>query len=198
MYIKPFGVERWLSKYETTVDYNLTSTSIMPLSINELLEITGEDEEKVKEDLFSLKLNYGSIEGRPEYRLGIASLYQTIQKEQVISTNGGVGASHLTMVTVVEPGDHVVAILPAYQQIYSVPESIGAKMDYVFLEKTASGYVLDLNKLATLVTPQTKAVVFNNPNNPTGDVMTDETLEKMVEIARVNDSYLIVMRPIEV
>ncbi|MDN6409477.1 MAG: aminotransferase class I/II-fold pyridoxal phosphate-dependent enzyme [Tetragenococcus halophilus] len=191
MYIKPFGVERWLSKYETTVDYNLTSTSIMPLSINELLEITGEDEEKVKEDLFSLKLNYGSIEGRPEYRLGIASLYQTIQKEQVISTNGGVGASHLTMVTIVEPGDHVVAILPAYQQIYSVPESIGAKMDYVFLEKTASGYVLDLNKLATLVTPQTKAVVFNNPNNPTGDVMTDETLEKMVEIARVNDSYLI-------
>lgn len=142
MYIKPFGVERWLSKYETTVDYNLTSTSIMPLSINELLEITGEDEEKVKEDLFSLKLNYGSIEGRPEYRLGIASLYQTIQKEQVISTNGGVGASHLAMVTVVEPGDHVVAILPAYQQIYSVPESIGAKMDYVFLEKTASGMYL--------------------------------------------------------
>lgn len=82
MYIKPFGVERWLSKYETTVDYNLTSTSIMPLSINELLEITGEDEEKVKEDLFSLKLNYGSIEGRPEYRLGIASYIKQYKKNR--------------------------------------------------------------------------------------------------------------------
>ncbi|AYW47828.1 aminotransferase [Tetragenococcus osmophilus] len=191
MYIKPFGVERWLSKHETTVDYNLTSTSVMPLSINELLEITGENEEKVKDDLFSLKLNYGAIEGRPDYRLGIANLYQTLQKEQVISTNGGVGASHLTMMTVIEPGDHVVAILPAYQQIYSVPESIGAQMDYLFLERTATGYQLDLNRLADLTTSQTKAIVFNNPNNPTGDVIADDVLEKMVEIARKNDSYLI-------
>lgn len=191
MYIKPFGVERWLSKYETTVDYNLTSTSIMPLSINELLEITGENEEKVKEDLFSLKLSYGAIEGRSDYRLGIANLYQMLQKEQVISTNGGVGASHLTMMTVIEPGDHVVAILPAYQQIYSVPESIGAHMDYLFLEKTPTGYQLDLNHLADLVSPQTKAIVFNNPNNPTGDVIADDVLEKIVEIARKNDSYLI-------
>ncbi|MEI4282019.1 aminotransferase class I/II-fold pyridoxal phosphate-dependent enzyme [Tetragenococcus halophilus] len=191
MYIKPFGVERWLSKYETTVDYNLTSTSIMPLSINELLELTGEDEEQVKENIFSIKLNYGAIEGRLDYLSGIASLYQSIQKEQVISTNGGVGASHLTMMTVIEPGDHVVAILPAYQQIYSVPESIGAQMEYLFLEKTETDYVLDLNKLMHLVTPETKAIVFNNPNNPTGDVIDDEALEKMVEIARKNDTYLI-------
>ncbi|GMA48037.1 aminotransferase class I/II-fold pyridoxal phosphate-dependent enzyme [Tetragenococcus muriaticus] len=191
MYIKPFGVERWLSKYETTVDYNLTSTSIMPLSINELLELTGEDEEQVKENIFSIKLNYGAIEGRLDYLSGIASLYQSIQKEQVISTNGGVGASHLTMMTVIESGDHVVAILPAYQQIYSVPESIGAQMEYLFLEKTETDYVLDLNKLMHLVTPETKAIVFNNPNNPTGDVIDDEALEKMVEIARKNDTYLI-------
>lgn len=191
MYIKPFGVERWLSKYETTVDYNLTSTSIMPLSINELLELTGEDEEQVKENIFSIKLNYGAIEGRLDYLSGIASLHQSIQKEQVISTNGGVGASHLTMMIVIEPGDHVVAILPAYQQIYSVPESIGAQMEYLFLEKTETDYVLDLNKLMHLVTPETKAIVFNNPNNPTGDVIDDEALEKMVEIARKNDTYLI-------
>ncbi|GMA08483.1 aminotransferase [Tetragenococcus halophilus subsp. flandriensis] len=191
MYIEPFGVERWLSKYETVVDYNLTSTSIMPLSINELLEITGEDKDQVKEDIFSLKLSYGVIEGHSDYLTGVASLYHSLQKEQIISTNGGVGASYLTMVTVIEQGDHVVAILPAYQQIYSVPESIGAKIDYLFLEKSPSGYVLDMNKLAALVTPKTKAIVFNNPNNPTGDVIADEYLEQMVEIAKENNSYLI-------
>ena len=191
MYIKPFGVERWLSKYETTVDYNLTSTSIMPFSLRELLTITGEDEQKVKEDIFSLKLSYGVIEGHPNYRFGIAGLYNTIKPEQVISTHGGVGASHLTMMTMIEPGDHVVAILPAYQQIYSVPESIGASIDYLFLEKTATGYKIDLNKFEKLVTPQTKAIVFNNPNNPTGDVVSDADLEQMVHIARQNDAYLI-------
>lgn len=191
MYIKPFGVERWLNIYETEVDYNLTSTSIMPFSLQELIQLTGEDEQKVKEDIFSRKLNYGVIEGHPDYRAGIAQLYDTISQEQVISTHGGVGASHLTMVTVIEPGDHVVAILPAYQQIYSVPESIGAKVDYLFLEATPTGYTIDLDKLAALTTDQTKAIVFNNPNNPTGDVVSDEHLQQMVTIARQHDAYLI-------
>ncbi len=52
MYIKPFGVDRWLNIYETEVDYNLTSTSIMPFSLQELIQLTDEDEQKVKEDIF--------------------------------------------------------------------------------------------------------------------------------------------------
>lgn len=191
MYIKPFGVERWLSKYETTAEYNLTSTSIMPFSIQELLTLTGEDEQRVKAAIFSLRLNYGVIEGHPDYRAGIAGLYDTIKSDQVISTHGGVGACQLTMLTLIEPNDHVVAILPAYQQIYSVPEFIGARVDYLFLEKTATGYTLDLDKLEQLVTPKTKAIVFNNPNNPTGDVLSDETLAQLVVIARKYDAYLV-------
>ena len=131
------------------------------------------------------------IEGHPDYRSGIARLYDSLQKEHVISTHGGVGASHLTMVTLIEPEDHVVAILPSYQQIYSVPASIGAKVDYLFLDKTATGYTLDLDKLAALTTDKTKAIVFNNPNNPTGDVLSDAHLRQMVEIARKRDAYLI-------
>uniref|UniRef100_UPI00403F171F aminotransferase class I/II-fold pyridoxal phosphate-dependent enzyme n=1 Tax=Candidatus Enterococcus willemsii TaxID=1857215 RepID=UPI00403F171F len=191
MYIKPFGVERWLNLYETKVDYNLTSTSITPFSLQELLAVTGEDEEKVKNDIFSMKLSYGVIEGNPNYLAGIASLYQNLTAEDVISTHGGVGASHLTMLTLIEPGDHVVAIVPAYQQIYSVPESIGATIDYLFLEATPSGYQVNLDKLAALMTDKTKAIVFNNPNNPTGDVVSDATLKEMVAIARKHHAYLI-------
>lgn len=190
MYIKPFGVERWLSKYEFNVDYNLTSTSIIPFSLDELLAVTGENPEEVKEAIFSLRLSYGAIEGNPDYLAGVASLYDTLDSDQVISTHGGVGASHLTMMTLIEPGDHVVAILPAYQQIYSVPESIGAKVDYLFMEK-ADEFVIDLDKLEELVTPQTKAICFNNPNNPTGQVVSDEIVQKLSEIARKNDAYLI-------
>lgn len=95
------------------------------------------------------------------------------------------------MVTVIEPGDHMIAILPAYQQIYSVPESIGAEVDYVFLEKGATGYTVDLDKLAALAKDNTKAIVFNNRNNPTGDVMSDDVLKQLVMIARKYDAYLI-------
>lgn len=89
MYIQPFGVERWLNQYETEVDYNLTSTSIQPFSLNELIQLTGEDDERIKNDLFSLQLNYGVIEGHPDYLSGIASLYPTLEKEDVLSTHGG-------------------------------------------------------------------------------------------------------------
>lgn len=190
MYIKPFGVERWLSKYETKVDYNLTSTSIIPFSLNELLELTGENEEEVKENIFSLRLSYGDINGSPGYLTGLASLYEAIAPEQVISTHGGVGASHLTMMTLIEPDDHVVAILPAYQQIYSVPESIGATVDYLFMEPE-NNYVIDLEHLEQMMSEKTKAIVFNNPNNPTGQVVSDEILLQMAEIARKYDAYLV-------
>lgn len=191
MYIEPFGVERWLSDYETSVDYNLTSTSIMPFSLAELVKLVGEDEEKVKEDIFSLTLNYGEIVGKKDYRQGIASLYEKITADQVISTHGGVGASQLTMLSLIEPGDQVIAILPAYQQIYSVPESIGAKVDRVFMEKNKTGYSIDMDKIAALATPQLKAIVFNSPNNPTGDVISDRDLQTIVQIAKKRDAYVV-------
>ena len=190
MYIKPFGVERWLSKYETKVGYNLTSTSIIPFSLNELLQLTGENEEEVKEAIFSLRLSYGDIKGNPAYLSGLASLYETITPQQVISTHGGVGASHLTMMTLIEPQDHVVAVLPAYQQIYSVPESIGATVDYLFMEQE-DNYVIDLQRLEEMMSRKTKAIVFNNPNNPTGQVVSDEILRQMADIARKYDAYLV-------
>lgn len=192
MYIKPFGVERWLSLYETNVTYNLTSTSIIPFSLNELIELANIDKKQVEEDIFSLRLSYGSIKGSSEYLSGIADLYEQITPEQVISTHGGVGASHLTMMTLIEPEDHVVVILPAYQQIYSVPESIGAQVDYLFMKKNEShDYLIDLEELNALVTAKTKAICLNNPNNPTGDVISDQDLKKIIEIARKNDAYLI-------
>src|SRR5699024_6100717 len=191
MYIKPLGVERWLADYETVVDYNLTSTSIMPFSLRELVELVGADEEQVKEEIFSLTLNYGEIVGKKDYRKGIASLYQNISADQVISTHGGVGASQLTMLSLIEPKDQVIAILPAYQQIYSVPESLGAKVDTLFMEYNETGYFIDMDKLAALATPKLKAIVFNSPNNPTGDVASDEDILTMVQMARKYNAYLI-------
>jgi aspartate/methionine/tyrosine aminotransferase len=64
-------------------------------------------------------------------------------------------------------------------------------VDYLFLEATPTGYTINLDKLAALTTDQTKAIVFNNPNNPTGDVVSDEHLQQMVTIARQHDAYLI-------
>src|SRR5699024_6627495 len=100
-------------------------------------------------------------------------------------------SSDLTMLSLIEPKDQVIAILPAYQQIYSVPESLGAKVDTLFMEYNETGYFIDMDKLAALATPKLKAIVFNSPNNPTGDVASDEDILTMVQMARKYNAYLI-------
>lgn len=54
-----------------------------------------------------------------------------------------------------------------------------------------NGYLPDLDELRTLVTPDTKMICINNPNNPTGALMSRELLEQIIEIARSADAYIL-------
>src|SRR5699024_1938216 len=68
---------------------------------------------------------------------------------------------------------------------------LGAKVDTLFMEYNETGYFIDMDKLAALATPKLKAIVFNSPNNPTGDVASDEDILTMVQMARKYNAYLI-------
>ena len=57
--------------------------------------------------------------------------------------------------------------------------------------KQENGYLVDLDELSALVTPDTKMICINNPNNPTGALMGKELLEEIVKIARSVDAYLL-------
>ena len=85
--------------------------------------------------------------------------------------------------TLVEPGDHVISVIPTYQQHYSIPESFGAHIETLRL-KPENGFLPDLNELRAMVKPHTKLICINNPNNPTGALMDEELLRDICEIAR--------------
>ena len=91
--------------------------------------------------------------------------------------------------TLVNPGDHVVSVMPTYQQLYSIPEMCGAAVDVLHLEKE-NGYHVDVEALDALCTPETKVICINNPDNPTGALLDGETLRAIVEVARKNDAWL--------
>lgn len=80
--------------------------------------------------------------------------------------------------------------MPTYQQLYSIPASIGADVAIMNLRQE-NGYLPDLDELRTLVTPDTKMICINNPNNPTGALMSRELLEQIIEIARSADAYIL-------
>lgn len=189
MYIEPFAVEEWMNAYEGGAKYNIAETCVESMSVKELLALVGDKESDFMSELAELKLTYGDITGFPPLKEGIASLYRTLKGDNVITTHGAAGANHHLFLSLISPGDKVVSVMPTYQQLYSIPRSLGARVEILKLRKE-NAFLPDLNELERLVGSDTKLICINNPNNPSGALMSAETLMNIVEIARRAGAYL--------
>lgn len=191
MQIKTFEVEEWMNKYENDAVYNVAETCVESLKVGELLDIAGVEKEKFFADLSETKLTYGAIPGSEALREEICGLYHKKKTlDNVIITNGGIGANFLAIFTLIAPGDEVVTIYPTYQQLYSLPEALGAKVRRLRLEPQ-DGFMPDMNKLRSLVKSNTKAIIINTPNNPTGVSFGQKTMEEIVGIAERAGAWVI-------
>lgn len=189
MEIKPFGVEIWMNEWETKCELNLAETCVESLTIAELLELSGRNENDLSV-LLPMKMTYGAIEGSERLRNAISALYETQQRENIVVTHGTIGANMLVHRTIVERGDKVISVIPTYQQHYSIPASIGADVHYLRLREE-NGFLPDLTELRELATPGTKLIAINNPNNPTGALMDRAMLEEVADIARACGAYIL-------
>lgn len=190
MTIKPFKVEEWMNEYETGAKYNIAETCVDSVSLDELWELTGTDGSAFWADFCKKRLTYGDICGNPRFLEGICSLYQSIRPENIIPTHGASGANHHLFYSVLNPGDRIVSIMPTYQQLYSIPESYHADVALVQLSRK-DGYLPDPEQIRKLATPGTKMICINNPNNPTGALISNEMLHRIVEIAGSIDAYVL-------
>ena len=183
MKIRPFKVEEWMNAYEVGARYNIAETCVDSVSLDELFALTGEDPQDFWRRFSARRLTYGDIEGAPAFREGICRLYRTLRPEHIVPTHGAAGANHHIFYSLLEPGDRVVCVQPTYQQLYSIPESFGAEVALLPL-RPENGWLPDLDELRRLVTPNTRMICINNPNNPTGALMSGALLEQIAAIAR--------------
>jgi aspartate/methionine/tyrosine aminotransferase len=189
MEIKDFAVEQWMNEWETKCTYNVAETCTYSLTLDQLFDLCGGDRTQFMNDFAQRRLTYGAIEGNPAFLEGVCGLYETVEPGHIIPTHGAAGANYLVLSTLCGPGDHVVSIMPTYQQLYSIPEMCGATVDILHLEKD-DHYHVDAEKLAALVTDDTKVICINNPDNPTGALLSREEIETIVGIARDHDAWL--------
>lgn len=182
MKIEEFQVEAWMNAYEESCRYNLAETCVKSLTTGELLALSGRRDEVIAE-LEATGLTYGPIAGSPRLRALIAGLYARQAAGNVVVTHGAIGANALVHETLVGPGDHVVSVVPTYQQHYSIPASYGADVDLLALREE-NAWLPDLGELRRLVRPETRLIAINNPNNPTGALMDQGLLEEIASIAR--------------
>ncbi len=189
MKIAPFAVEMWMNDWETKCELNLAETCVESLTIAELLALTGRNDDSLSE-LLTMKMTYGGIEGSDRLRTAITTLYADQNPENIVTTHGTIGANALIHQTLVERGDKVIAVVPTYQQHYSIPASIGADVHTLKL-RADQDFLPDMDALAEMAMPDTKLIAINNPNNPTGALMERDHLMQVVEIARKADAWLL-------
>ena len=190
MKIKPFEVEEWMNAYETQAKINIAETCVNSVSLDELFNLTGENKQAFLDAFCRRRLTYGDIVGSDALRGGVCKLYKTLQPDEIVPTHGAAGANYHVFCSLVSPRDRVVSIMPTYQQLYSIPEALGAQVDILRLRQE-NDYLPDLDELCRLVTPDTKLICINNPNNPTGALMSKELLGSIVEIARGVGAYIL-------
>jgi aspartate/methionine/tyrosine aminotransferase len=129
------------------------------------------------------------------YNLGIPSLRQALAEylsrlhrprsaDEIAVTSSGVQALMLASQLLVDPGDRVVEVVPLWPNLQEIPKILGAKVETVALRFSPAGWQLDLQELLEKLTPKTKALYLNSPNNPTGWTITREQQKAILERCR--------------
>ena len=185
MKLPAFKLERFFAQYEFKAPYILCSSDCESMSIDELLSF----EPGAAEAFARQWLGYTESLGSPQLRQEIARTYQTIEAEAVLVHAGAEEAIFSWMNVALNREDHVIVHFPCYQSLREIAQSVGCDVT-LWTTKAANNWELDLDFLQQSIRPNTKAIVVNCPHNPTGYVMSQDKLAKLVAIARQHNLLL--------
>jgi aspartate/methionine/tyrosine aminotransferase len=188
MNISPFAIEEFFARYEFATRHVLCASDCESMSVAELLDLAGMS----LAELGDLQLGYRESQGDPALRTAVAQTYEQVTPDQVVILGAPEEGIYLAMRTLLEPGDEVVVLTPAYDSLVNVAEHIcgAGQVKKWWLQPTAGGWRLDLAELNRLVTAQTRLIVVNFPHNPTGYLPTLDEFQAILAVARRQGAWL--------
>ena len=187
MKIKEFEVETWMTNHETRCKYNLTETCVSSLSLNDLQQLTQED---ISTTIMNMTMDYGPIVGSQRLKRAILSLYQTGNESNITITHGAINANELVMMSLLEPGDHVISLFPSYQQMYDFPLSLGCDVSFIQLNEKKQ-WMPTIEDFMHVMQDNTKMICLNSPNNPTGTCLPLSLMKEIIALAKQYDCYIL-------
>jgi aspartate/methionine/tyrosine aminotransferase len=186
--IADFALERYFARWEFTARHLLCASDVEGYSMSELLELADPETRALWD---GLRLGYTESTGHPLLRREIASLYDSIEPDEVLTFAGAEEAVFCVMNVLVGSGDHAIVTWPGYQSLYEVARANGAEVTLHELHESA-GWAIDVDLLRSQVTPATRLIVVNLPHNPTGMLADRATFDRLVEIAEEASAVLLV------
>ncbi|MCX4156788.1 MULTISPECIES: pyridoxal phosphate-dependent aminotransferase [Paraburkholderia] len=121
----------------------------------------------------------------------VSKLHGPTSSDHIAVTSAGVNALMLAAQLVVGAGDRVVAVTPLWPNLVEIPKILGAHVETVALGYGERGWQLDLEQLLAALTPDTKMLLINSPNNPTGWVMSREEQRAVLAHCRRHGIWIV-------
>ncbi len=193
MPIELFEMERMQSTWENLVDFDMSESGVRPLTLRELVGM-GFD----LDEFLDQPLGYSQSNGTLELREAIAAIYPGSSVEQIEVTNGTSEANYLVALSQLRPGDAMAMEVPNYMQMPGVARSLGAEVrtfslrqdtgwepDWDQFERALSGRPLDSAR------DRPRLLYLSNPNNPTGAVLSDAAMDRIVERCEATGTWLL-------
>ncbi len=133
--------------------------------------------------------------GLPELRAAVArytsALHPAVDASRVAITSGGVNALMLAVQALIDAGDEVVAVTPVWPNLVAQPAIMGARVHCVPLKPVGGEWTLDLGMLCAAITPGTRLLILNAPNNPTGWTLTRDEQRTILEHCRKTGTWIL-------
>ena len=172
------------------ISINLSHSCAQTMNLAEVIALSSKN-------LNSLSLDYAPIHGSEQLRSAICNYYQrynqefpTLTANDVLTFCGGQEALAAIYQSILVPEDEVIVCSPCYPSLITMAEQYGCLVRVVELNE-ANDWQLNLDEIAALMSSKTKLLVLNSPHNPTGSIIDNECSEKILNLAKQHQCYLL-------
>lgn len=186
MKIATFELADWFRKHYFDTEIVLCVSGVEEFSLGEIRKLFNISQEELDRIILNDSPSYGAS----GLRKAIAQRWRNGEQEHVLVTHGSSEAMFLIMNTLLRPEDEVIIMTPCYQPLLSIPEALNCRVKSWALQPEQQ-FVPDIETLKNLLTPSTRMVVVNVPNNPTGATLLVEQQNELVNAVADAGAYLL-------
>ena len=184
------------SKIREVANAGLGRGDVLPFWFGESDEVTPEPiRQAAAESLARGETFYSHNLGLPELREAIAGYlaprHGAVAADRIAVTSSGVTALMLAMQMLLTAGDEVVAVVPVWPNLTAQPAILGARVTRVALRPKQGAWQLDIDELKANVTPHTRLLLVNSPNNPTGWTLTRAEQQALLDHCRQTGTWIV-------
>ena len=185
MKIDQFEMERMQSTWENVVEMDMSESGVRPVTLREMAEM-GLDLDAI----LNMPLGYSQSNGTIPLRESLAEIYSGATADHIEVTNGTSEANYLLALTLLREGDEVAFEVPNYMQYGGLPKSCGALVRR-FRLRIDRDWEPDWDEFDGAVNEKTRLVYISNPNNPSGSVLSEDAMWRIVRRCEAAGAYLL-------